>query len=126
MAAHQAAQTLAEKVWGAHVVRQGEGSGEARQPDLIYIDLHLVHEVTSPQAFEGLRLAGRGLRRPDLTIATEDHNTPTLDIDKPIADLTSRTQIETLRKNCAEFGVRLHSLGDKEQGIVHVVGRSWV
>ncbi|GAA4364715.1 3-isopropylmalate dehydratase large subunit [Paeniglutamicibacter cryotolerans] len=122
MAAHQAAQTLAEKVWGAHVVRQGEGSGEARQPDLIYIDLHLVHEVTSPQAFEGLRLAGRGLRRPDLTIATEDHNTPTLDIDKPIADLTSRTQIETLRKNCAEFGVRLHSLGDKEQGIVHVVG----
>lgn len=122
MAAHQAAQTLAEKVWGAHVVRQGEGAGEARQPDLIYIDLHLVHEVTSPQAFEGLRLAGRGLRRPDLTIATEDHNTPTLDIDKPIADLTSRTQIETLRKNCAEFGVRLHSLGDKEQGIVHVVG----
>ncbi|GAA1877306.1 3-isopropylmalate dehydratase large subunit [Paeniglutamicibacter psychrophenolicus] len=122
MAAHQAAQTLAEKVWNSHVVRKGEGAGAARQPDLIYIDLHLVHEVTSPQAFEGLRLAGRPLRRPDLTIATEDHNTPTLDIDKPIADLTSRTQIETLRKNCAEFGVRLHSLGDKEQGIVHVVG----
>jgi 3-isopropylmalate/(R)-2-methylmalate dehydratase large subunit len=122
MAAHQAAQTLAEKVWNAHVVRKGEGAGGARQPDLIYIDLHLIHEVTSPQAFEGLRLAGRPLRRPDLTIATEDHNTPTLDIDKPIADLTSRTQIETLRKNCAEFGVRLHSLGDKEQGIVHVVG----
>ncbi len=122
MAAHQAAQTLAEKVWNAHVVRKGEGVGAARQPDLIYIDLHLVHEVTSPQAFEGLRLAGRKLRRPDLTIATEDHNTPTLEIDKPIADLTSRTQIETLRKNCAEFGVRLHSLGDKEQGIVHVVG----
>lgn len=122
MAAHQAAQTLAEKVWNAHVVRKGEGTGAARQPDLIFIDLHLVHEVTSPQAFEGLRLAGRKLRRPDLTIATEDHNTPTLDIDKPIADLTSRTQIETLRKNCAEFGVRLHSLGDKEQGIVHVVG----
>ena len=122
MAAHQAAQTLAEKVWNAHVVRKGEGAGAARQPDLIYIDLHLVHEVTSPQAFEGLRLAGRKLRRPDLTIATEDHNTPTLEIDKPIADLTSRTQIETLRKNCAEFGVRLHSLGDKEQGIVHVVG----
>ena len=122
MAAHQAAQTLAEKVWNAHVVRKGEGAGAARQPDLIFIDLHLVHEVTSPQAFEGLRLAGRKLRRPDLTIATEDHNTPTLEIDKPIADLTSRTQIETLRKNCAEFGVRLHSLGDKEQGIVHVVG----
>ncbi|ASN39633.1 3-isopropylmalate dehydratase large subunit [Arthrobacter sp. 7749] len=122
MAAHQAAQTLAEKVWNAHVVRKGEGVGAARQPDLIYIDLHLLHEVTSPQAFEGLRLAGRKLRRVDLTIATEDHNTPTLDIDKPIADLTSRTQIETLRKNCAEFGVRLHSLGDKEQGIVHVVG----
>ncbi|MGO2807069.1 MAG: 3-isopropylmalate dehydratase large subunit [Glutamicibacter arilaitensis] len=103
-------------------MRRGEGEGEARQPDLIYIDLHLLHEVTSPQAFEGLRLAGRPLRRPDLTIATEDHNTPTLDIDKPIADLTSRTQIHTLRDNCKEFGVRLHSLGDKEQGIVHVVG----
>ncbi|MGX1590663.1 3-isopropylmalate dehydratase large subunit [Glutamicibacter sp. NPDC055491] len=118
----QSPQTLAEKVWNAHVVRRGEGEGEARQPDLIYIDLHLLHEVTSPQAFEGLRLAGRPLRRPDLTIATEDHNTPTLDIDKPIADLTSRTQIHTLRDNCKEFGVRLHSLGDKEQGIVHVVG----
>ncbi|KUM32433.1 3-isopropylmalate dehydratase [Arthrobacter sp. EpRS66] len=118
----QSPQTLAEKVWSAHVVRQGEGSGESRQPDLIYIDLHLLHEVTSPQAFEGLRLAGRQLRRPDLTIATEDHNTPTLEIDKPIADLTSRTQINTLRENCKEFGVRLHSLGDKEQGIVHVVG----
>ncbi|UTM48813.1 3-isopropylmalate dehydratase large subunit [Glutamicibacter mysorens] len=118
----QSPQTLAEKVWNAHVVRRGEGEGEARQPDLIYIDLHLLHEVTSPQAFEGLRLAGRPLRRPDLTIATEDHNTPTLDIDKPIVDLTSRTQIHTLRDNCKEFGVRLHSLGDKEQGIVHVVG----
>ncbi|MGH3652878.1 3-isopropylmalate dehydratase large subunit [Glutamicibacter sp.] len=118
----QSPQTLAEKVWNAHVVRRGEGEGEARQPDLIYIDLHLLHEVTSPQAFEGLRLAGRPLRRPDLTIATEDHNTPTLEIDKPIADLTSRTQIHTLRENCKEFGVRLHSLGDKEQGIVHVVG----
>ncbi|SCB77047.1 3-isopropylmalate/(R)-2-methylmalate dehydratase large subunit [Arthrobacter sp. NIO-1057] len=122
MSAMQSPQTLAEKVWSAHVVRQGEGNGESRQPDLIYIDLHLLHEVTSPQAFEGLRLAGRQLRRPDLTIATEDHNTPTLDIDKPIADLTSRTQINTLRDNCKEFGVRLHSLGDKEQGIVHVVG----
>lgn len=122
MSVMQSPQTLAEKVWNAHVVRRGEGEGEARQPDLIYIDLHLLHEVTSPQAFEGLRLAGRPLRRPDLTIATEDHNTPTLDIDKPIADLTSRTQIHTLRDNCKEFGVRLHSLGDKEQGIVHVVG----
>ncbi|GAA1997179.1 3-isopropylmalate dehydratase large subunit [Brevibacterium samyangense] len=110
--------TLAEKVWADHVVKQGEGDA----PDLIYIDLHLLHEVTSPQAFEGLRLAGRQVRRPDLTIATEDHNTPTLDIDKPIADPTSRTQIETLRKNAEEFGIRLHSLGDAEQGIVHVVG----
>ncbi len=111
-------RTLAEKVWDAHVVRRGENG----EPDLLYIDLHLVHEVTSPQAFDGLRLAGRPVRRPDLTIATEDHNTPTLDIDKPIADPVSRTQIETLRRNCAEFGVRLHSLGDVEQGIVHVVG----
>ncbi|WP_434993963.1 3-isopropylmalate dehydratase large subunit [Arthrobacter sp. Ld5] len=115
-------KTLAEKVWDAHVVRKGDVVGAEAQPDLLYIDLHLIHEVTSPQAFEGLRLAGRPLRRPDLTIATEDHNTPTLDIDKPIADLTSRTQIETLRANCREFGVRLHSLGDAEQGIVHVVG----
>src|SRR5947208_2033912 len=112
-----APKTLAEKVWDAHVVRRGEG-----EPDLLYIDLHLVHEVTSPQAFDGLRLAGRAVRRPDLTIATEDHNTPTIDIDKPIADPVSRTQIETLRRNCAEFGVRLHPLGDVEQGIVHVVG----
>jgi len=112
------AGTLAEKVWQAHVVRPGEGGA----PDLLYIDLHLIHEVTSPQAFEGLRLAGRTVRRPDLTIATEDHNTPTLDIDLPIADATSRTQIETLRANAAEFGVRIHSLGDADQGIVHQVG----
>ncbi len=111
-------RTLAEKVWDAHLVAQGENG----EPDLIYIDLHLVHEVTSPQAFDGLRMAGRPVRRPDLTIATEDHNTPTLAIDKPIAEPTSRKQIETLRANCAEFGVRLHSLGDIEQGIVHVVG----
>nr|WP_275433631.1 3-isopropylmalate dehydratase large subunit [Brevibacterium sp. ACRRH] len=109
---------MAEKVWADHVVTAGQNN----EPDLIYIDLHLVHEVTSPQAFEGLRLAGRKVRRPDLTIATEDHNTPTVDIDQPIADLTSRTQIETLRKNAEEFGIRLHSLGDVEQGIVHVVG----
>ena len=96
--------------------------GEAREPDLIYIDLHLVHEVTSPQAFDGLRLAGRPVRRPDLTIATEDHNVPTVDIDKPIADPVSRTQVETLRRNCEEFGIRLHPMGDAEQGIVHIIG----
>ncbi|MBT0769762.1 3-isopropylmalate dehydratase large subunit [Kineosporia sp. J2-2] len=111
-------RTLAEKVWEAHVVRAGSNG----EPDLLYIDLHLLHEVTSPQAFDGLRMAGRGLRRTDLTIATEDHNTPTLNIDQPIADPVSRTQIETLRRNCAEFGVRLHPLGDLDQGIVHVVG----
>ncbi|HSX66393.1 3-isopropylmalate dehydratase large subunit [Nocardioides sp.] len=112
-------RTLAEKVWDDHVVVRGDG---ASKPDLIYIDLHLVHEVTSPQAFDGLRLAGRPVRRPDLTIATEDHNVPTLDWDKPIADPVSKTQVDTLRKNAAEFGVRLHPLGDIEQGIVHVVG----
>ncbi|WP_225729729.1 MULTISPECIES: 3-isopropylmalate dehydratase large subunit [unclassified Nocardia] len=115
-------RTLAEKVWEQHVVARGEGEGAAREPDLIYIDLHLVHEVTSPQAFDGLRAAGRPVRRPDLTIATEDHNVPTVDIDKPIADPVSRTQVETLRRNCAEFGVRLHPMGDLDQGIVHVVG----
>jgi len=111
-------RTLAEKIWDAHIVKKGEPG----EPDLVYIDLHLVHEVTSPQAFDGLRQAGRPVRRLDLTIATEDHNTPTLAIDRPIADATSRTQIEALRANAAEFGVRLHSLGDVEQGIVHVVG----
>ncbi len=109
-------KTLAEKVWDAHLVRSAEG-----EPDLLYIDLHLVHEVTSPQAFDGLRLAGRTVRRPDLTLATEDHNTPTDNL-VTIVDPISRTQIETLRRNCAEFGVRLHSLGDVEQGIVHVIG----
>ena len=113
-----APRTLAQKLWDDHLVARG-GEGE---PDLLYIDLHLVHEVTSPQAFDGLRQAGRAVRRPDLTIATEDHNTPTINIDRPIAEPTSRIQIETLRKNCEEFGVRLHSLGDIEQGIVHVVG----
>ncbi|EWC62464.1 3-isopropylmalate dehydratase large subunit [Actinokineospora spheciospongiae] len=111
-------KTLAEKVWDQHVVRRGDGA----EPDLLYIDLHLVHEVTSPQAFDGLRLAGRPVRRPDLTIATEDHNVPTIGIDLPIADPVSRTQVDTLRRNCAEFGVRLHPMGDVEQGIVHVVG----
>ncbi|BCI52572.1 3-isopropylmalate dehydratase large subunit [Mycolicibacterium litorale] len=115
-------RTLAEKVWADHVVALGSGEGASREPDLIYIDLHLVHEVTSPQAFDGLRLANRPVRRPDLTIATEDHNVPTVDIDKPIADPVSRTQVETLRRNCAEFGVRLHPMGDAEQGIVHIIG----
>jgi 3-isopropylmalate/(R)-2-methylmalate dehydratase large subunit len=110
-------KTLAEKVWDEHVVRSSTG-----EPDLLYIDLHLVHEVTSPQAFEGLRLSGRQVRRRDLTLATEDHNIPTLDIDKPIADPVSRAQVEALRANCAEFDVPLYSLGDVEQGIVHVVG----
>ena len=112
-----APRTLAEKVWDDHLVRSASG-----EPDLLYIDLHLIHEVTSPQAFDGLRLAKRGVRRPDLTLATEDHNVPTLNIDKPIADPVSRLQVDTLRKNCQEFGIRLHSLGDVEQGIVHVVG----
>ncbi|MSY98300.1 MAG: 3-isopropylmalate dehydratase large subunit, partial [Actinobacteria bacterium] len=111
------ASTLAEKVWAAHVVRHAEG-----EPDLLYIDLHLVHEVTSPQAFEGLRVAGRGVRRPDLTLATEDHNVPTINIDQPIADPISRAQVDALRANCAEFGVPLYPLGSIEQGIVHVVG----
>src|SRR3712207_4235134 len=120
-------RTLAEKVWDAHVVRSAEG-----EPDLLYIDLHLLHEVTSPRAFDGLRMAGRPVRRTDLTLATEDHNTPTGYADPSfndrrgdlltIADTTSRTQIETLRKNCAEFGVQIRSLGDEQQGIVHVIG----
>ena len=110
-------KTLSEKVWDEHVVRSAPG-----EPDLLFIDLHLLHEVTSPQAFDGLRLANRTVRRPDLTLATEDHNVPTVDWDKPIADPVSRTQVETLRKNAADFGVRLHPLGDVEQGIVHVVG----
>ena len=109
------AGTLAEKVWDAHVVRRAEG-----EPDLLYIDLHLLHEVTSPQAFEGLRIAGRPVRRPDLTLATEDHNVPTT--PGPITDPVSKVQVETLRDNCAEFGVRLYPMGDAEQGIVHVVG----
>ncbi len=115
---HQHPRTLAEKIWDDHLVAPGDGT----EPDLIYIDLHLVHEVTSPQAFDGLRLAGRPVHRPDLTIATEDHNVPTVDIDKPIADPVSRTQVETLRRNCAEFGLRLHPMGDIDQGIVHIIG----
>ncbi|MEO8828864.1 3-isopropylmalate dehydratase large subunit [Lapillicoccus sp.] len=106
--------TLAEKVWAAHVVRQAEG-----EPDLLYIDLHLLHEVTSPQAFDGLRIAGRKVRRPDLTLATEDHNVPTT--PGPILDPVSKTQVETLRRNCSEFDVPLYPMGNIEQGIVHVV-----
>src|SRR5215207_6863100 len=112
--AERGARTLAEKVWDRHLVRRGEGP----EPDLLYIDLHLVHEVTSPQAFDGLRLAGRPVRRPDLTLATEDHNVPTLDVLAPIADPVSRAQIEALRNNAAEFGIRLAPMGDRDQGIV--------
>ncbi len=120
-------RTLAEKIWDSHVVHAAEG-----EPDLLYVDLHLVHEVTSPQAFDGLRLAQRQVRRPDLTLATEDHNVPTTGITgpghplegpgSPVTDPVSRTQVETLRKNCAEFGLRLHPMGDAGQGIVHVIG----
>jgi len=119
--------TLAEKIWDAHVVRRAEG-----EPDLLYIDLHLLHEVTSPQAFDGLRAASRKVRRPELTIATEDHNVPTTGITgpgvplsgpgSPVTDPVSRRQVEALRKNCAEFGIRLHPMGDAGQGIVHVIG----
>ncbi|AJE33021.1 isopropylmalate isomerase large subunit [Corynebacterium humireducens NBRC 106098 = DSM 45392] len=114
--------TLAEKVWNDHIVAKGENG----EPDLLYIDLQLLHEVTSPQAFDGLRLAGRKLRRPDLHLATEDHNVPTEGIVSgsllEIKEATSRTQVETLRKNCEEFGIRLHPMGDVKQGIVHTVG----
>src|SRR6266700_691894 len=114
-------KTLAEKLWDSHVVHSAPD-----EPDLLYIDMHLVHEVTSPQAFDGLRLAGRTVHRPDLTLATEDHNVPTQHIELPIADPVSRTQVETLRKNCAEFGVELYPMGNAEQGIVHVIGTSQV
>jgi len=110
-------KTLSDKVWDNHVVRTAAG-----EPDLLYIDLHLVHEVTSPQAFDGLRLAGRPVRRTDLTLATEDHNTPTINILAPIADPVSKVQVDTLRANAAEFGVRIHSLGDVDQGVVHIIG----
>ena len=110
-------RTLSEKVWDRHVVR-----ATADEPDLLFIDLHLIHEVTSPQAFDGLRMAGRRIRHPELTVATEDHNVPTTDIDQPIADPVSRTQVETLRANCDEFGVKNYPMGDPGQGIVHVIG----
>ncbi len=120
-------RTLAQKIWDSHVVRSAAG-----EPDLLYIDLHLVHEVTSPQAFDGLRLAGRSVRRPDLTVATEDHNVPTTGVTgpglplrgpgSPVTDPVSQVQVEALRKNCAEFGITLHPMGDPGQGIVHVIG----
>ncbi len=111
--------TLPEKVWERHLVSAAEAPGE---PDLLYIDLHLVHEVTSPQAFDGLRLSGRSVRRPELTIATEDHNVPTADIDQPIADPISAKQVDTLRRNTEEFGITNYPMGDPNQGIVHVIG----
>jgi 3-isopropylmalate/(R)-2-methylmalate dehydratase large subunit len=110
-------KTLSDKVWERHVVHSAPG-----EPDLLYIDLHLVHEVTSPQAFDGLELNGRPVRRPDLTVATADHNVPTINIDQPIVDPISAKQVSVLSKNCAEFGVQLYPMGDPGQGIVHVIG----
>jgi 3-isopropylmalate/(R)-2-methylmalate dehydratase large subunit len=111
-------RTLSEKVWESHVVR----AGGVEEPDILFIDLHLVHEVTSPQAFEGLRLAGRTVHRPDLTIATADHNVPTTDIDQPVADPVSAKQLSVLNANCAEFGITCYPMGDANQGIVHIIG----
>jgi len=109
--------TLSQKIWNRHLVHSAEG-----EPDLLYIDLHLVHEVTSPQAFDGLRMAGRRVRRPELTVCTEDHNVPTANIDQPIADPISKKQLETLRANAADFGLVNYPMGDPLQGIVHVIG----
>jgi 3-isopropylmalate/(R)-2-methylmalate dehydratase large subunit len=111
------AQTLSEKIWDRHVVHHADG-----EPDLLYIDLHLVHEVTSPQAFDGLRMAGRGVRRPDLTIATMDHNVPTAGLDRPLEDPISAKQMDVLSRNCEEFGIRCYAMRDPGQGIVHVIG----
>lgn len=110
-------RTLAEKLWDRHIVRQAEG-----EPDLLYIDLHLVHEVTSPQAFDGLKLHGRTVRRPDLTIATADHNVPTININRPVADPISAKQLTKLSENAKEFGIKLHPMGSPGQGIVHIIG----
>jgi 3-isopropylmalate/(R)-2-methylmalate dehydratase large subunit len=112
-----APRTLSEKIWDAHVVHAADG-----EPDLLFIDLHLLHEVTSPQAFDGIRLAGRTVRRPDLTVATADHNVPTLDIDKPVADPISATQLKVLDDNTAEFGITCYPMGHANQGIVHIIG----
>jgi 3-isopropylmalate/(R)-2-methylmalate dehydratase large subunit len=110
-------QTLSQKVWEQHVVHRADG-----EPDVLYIDLHLVHEVTSPQAFDGLRMNGRTVRRPDLTVATMDHNVPTTGLDRPLEDPISARQMDVLRANCEEFGIRLYPMGDPGQGIVHVIG----
>ena len=110
-------RTMFEKIWDDHVVHAEPG-----KQTILYIDLQLVHEVTSPQAFEGLRLAGRKVRRPERTVATPDHNVPTTDRSLPIADPISKQQIDTLRQNCQEFGIRLYDLHDPQQGIVHVIG----
>ena len=110
-------RTMSEKIWDRHVVRSADG-----EPDLLYIDLHLVHEVTSPQAFDGLRMAGRAVRRPDLTVATMDHNVPTSGLDRPVEDPVSAQQMDALARNCAEFGIRCHAMGEPGQGIVHVIG----
>src|ERR1700676_3977253 len=109
-------QAVSEKGGGRHVVNRADG-----EPDLLYIDLHLVHEVTSPQAFDGLRLRGRTVRRPDLTLATMDHNVPTTGLDQPIADPISAKQMDVLARNCAEYGIALYPMGDRRQGIVHVI-----
>jgi 3-isopropylmalate/(R)-2-methylmalate dehydratase large subunit len=114
---NSAPRTLSEKVWDLHLVERGEA-----ESDLLYVDLHLVHEVTSPQAFDGLRLAGRAVRRPDLTVATMDHNVPTAGLDQPVADPVSARQMEVLARNCAEFGITLYPMGDPGQGIVHIIG----
>jgi len=113
----QRPRTLSDKVWEQHLVHQADG-----EPDLLFIDLHLVHEVTSPQAFDGLRLAGRRVRHPELTVATADHNVPTTDIDKPVADPVSARQLEVLAANCAEFGITCYPMGNANQGIVHIIG----
>jgi 3-isopropylmalate/(R)-2-methylmalate dehydratase large subunit len=110
--------TMSQKVWDRHVVHHGSND----DPDVIFIDLHLIHEVTSPQAFDGLRLAGRGVHRPDLTIATADHNVPTVDIDKPVDDPISAKQLAVLAANCSEFGITCYPMGDANQGIVHIIG----
>src|SRR3978361_1019656 len=115
-------RTLAAKVWDDHVVHRGDGDPTTAPPDLLYVDLHLVHEVTSPQAFEGLRLSGRTVRRPDLTVATMDHNVPTTDRSLPIVDQISRPQMETLAQTCRKCGVPLYDLHSARQGIVHVIG----
>ncbi|MCC7024095.1 MAG: 3-isopropylmalate dehydratase large subunit, partial [Thermomicrobiales bacterium] len=117
MTATSAPRTLSEKLWDRHLIHSAEG-----EQDLLYIDMHLVHEVTSPQAFDGLRMANRAVRRPDLTIATADHNVPTIHIERPIEDPISATQLAALDTNCDAFDIRLFPLAHPNQGIVHVIG----